>query len=59
MFASLLPWSKNLTEQEIWKLPFESETSETLSEDAIIKGLEEAEKYWEDIDNRRNQKPLE
>lgn len=57
MFASLIPWSKNLTEQQIWKLPFE--TDAVISEDEIIKGLEETEKYWQEIDKRMNSKPPE
>lgn len=58
MFASLLPHTKKdhqLTEKEIWTLPFETE--DKMSETELISELEAAEKYWEKIDKRRNQKP--
>lgn len=58
MFAALLPHTKKehqLTEKDIWTLPFEVE--EKTPESQLIADLEAAEKYWEQIDKRRNQKP--
>jgi hypothetical protein len=40
MYASLLPWSKGLKEQDVWPFPWEKETPSTLDEETI-KALEE------------------
>lgn len=54
MFAALLPYSKNLTEQDLW--PMEFDNVEDISEEEqnrIIKELEESKARWEARDAAR------
>jgi len=58
MFSTLLPWSKNLTEQDIWKFDWEQTALKNrlgLDVKEIEQDIEATKKYWEDIDKRKNQ----
>lgn len=56
MYASLMPWSKNLNEQDVWKFDWETNAQIERGEEAdklLAQQLEETEKYWQSIDERR------
>jgi hypothetical protein len=56
MYASLLPWSKNLKEQDIWQFDFEKTALEALvelDEETIQKNLEASRTFWDRIDSQR------
>lgn len=58
MFASLAPYSKNITEQGIWPLDFDNEMLEKVKDrdDAqIVEDLQKSIEFWERIDAIRGE----
>lgn len=62
MFAALLPYSKNLTEQDLWPMEFDQENTLEFSEAEqarITQELEESKARWEARDAARKNKAPE
>lgn len=61
MYAALLPYTKGLTEQQLWPLDFESESQEFTEDemDQRARELEESMARWAERDAKRKEKATE